>query len=1657
MSHLRSLRLLASFLLGSVGISQAVTPGLDTPSPVAPYFGGVFPSSAPGDPSGWSVVNAFPNLTFTDPMMIKEIPGQNQFLVVGKNGQIWRFPKSSSATMAQRVQVLDLTAPTQTSEDQGFYSLVFHPKFGQAGQTGENYVYACYSRKGVAGVSNPDASYWTLSRFTWLPGSGTIDAASEQILISQFDPHRFHQGGAMFFSNEGYLHVSVGDGGASADTFNNAQRFNMGLFAGILRIDVDYYPGKPGSHAIRRQPQDDPNWSYLNVSMARPSGWPASYSQGYGIPNDNPWLNTNGSILEEYYAVGLRSPHAAHYDPPTGDIWVGDVGQTSWEELSRVVKGSNCQWSYKEGPEASSYRTDPNTLVDVETAPTYTYPHENTNNCIIGGMRYRGTRWPALTDKVLFGDNGSGRIWNLTLSSGIVTEMLMSFGSAKQGLANICTDSAGEIYMMDLAGVNNPGGKIMKLAEPVVSAEPPQFLSQTGIFADLPTLTPAAGVIPYDVPNALWSDGAHKRRWIIAPNDGSFNTTAEDIVFSPKGNWTFPAGTVFVKHFEVPVNTSNPPAMKRLETRFLICTAGGGKYGITYKWNAAGTDAERMQGGLEEAYTYNTGSGTEQRTWTYPSRGDCMVCHNDVSGQALGVRTAHLNSKAFYPSTGRFANQLETFNALGMFDRTLTVTEIEDFVEARALEDTTAPLEHRVRSYLDTNCAHCHQPGAPGEGFDARLATSLVEQNLINVIPSRYEELGAAGRYIKPGNPSLSALYVRAGAVGDGNAMPPLAKNMAHAQGVAALQTYIQGLTEQEFQPTLGAGPQARYVRLKSLTGKRRYAAVAEFAILDANGERIPPSQGPITATYLRESPGGLVAGESQSGSLPVEATDGVDTGSTNFWQSINFSNNTTPDHPHYLQFDLGATTSPREITGFKYFPRFNNEDGRIYNYQVEYSTNGTSWTPWTSGSWPATPTGGTISNEPQEFSPGHNKRPARVQVAGPSPTVMGPFDVTIVFDMEVENFSAADLQVTGGTVQKFRGSDYYYVARISPSPGSTGVQVSVPLNAADPISKPGKGRLGKGSRASTPFSVVVVPDTEAPQPPANLVADPTEKSVALTWTAGSDNVAVTGYRVYRGSDEEPIATVTGTSYNDTGLDPATSYLYRVATVDGANNLSPKVQLTVSTDPDEEDPSMPESLAANPVSETTVTLTWAASGDNVAVDGYRIERDSILLGTVEDLTFADSGLSDDVTYTYKVTAIDSSGNLSAAATLPVTTVRDQVAPLVPGNLAAQKFVTSIKLTWSVPYDLMGVTGYRIYLGSSPDPIATVTGTSFTDTGLDPNTAYSYQVRALDARGNISPPASITASTDPDVIAPSMPGNLAGIPSMDSIQLTWSASSDPEDGSGVDRYRIRRNGDIVGTVTGLTFTDTGLESGIEYHYQVVAIDEAGNVSAAATLSIETSSDSVAPGAPGNLMAEADYAAVNLSWTAPLDSDVVGYEIYRSGEVTPIATVTSLAYTVSGLASNTSYTFEVKAKDDANLRSLPATITVETLGFDDWLAAHGLTGAVAADSDGGGLDNFAEFRLGMNPNDPVDDLSFRLECTVGPVALEVVCPELKPVGHYHVHASNNLVDLYAVENRVVSLSPEAIEALPQEQREHYVVEVPTTGARKFVVLIFEPTPE
>lgn len=1040
---------LAVIYLAALGLLSGQTPGLNNPTPFVAYSNGILPSAAPGSSTGWDAVDAFPNLQFIDPLWLAQVPGTSslpsdlgELVVVGKNGQIWRFDANDpDVAQGEVVQVLDWSAHTQTGEDMGFYSLVFHPNFGQSGQIGEDDVFVCYNhRPGLSGQGVND-TYWRVSRFKWDFGTGTIDLTSnvggpgepEEVLIDQYDPQQWHNGGAMFFDNEGFLNISCGDG--EFDYWHQDQNgpIDGGFFGGVFRIDVDYVealaanPSYNKSHAIRRQPQDIPG------GYAPPTGWPASSTQGYGIPETNPWLDPGGSILEEFIVHGLRSPHTAHYDPVLNEIWVGDVGGGGREELSRLVVGDNGQWPIKEGINGGN---EPAGAIGTWTDPVYDYGHGGADqygvrgNCIIGGMRYRGAKWSGSLsgDSVIFGDITTGKVWALKLdgSDNFDSVSLLYEGikpGGKQGIGNFFTDDAGEIYLMELNGTNNNGGKIKKLVTQGIANEPPQFLSQTGLFSNVATLTPAAGVIPYDVATPLWSDAAHKKRWIALPNDGTHDTAAEKIAFNEEYNWVFPAGTVLIKHFELDADLDpGVEVIKRLETRLIVCTANGGKYGVTYKWNEAGTDAELLTTGESELITVTEeNDSTSVQNWNYPSRADCLQCHNTAAGQALGVRTTALNMDHFYPSTGRVSNQLLTFNSLGMFDRTLTATQLANFIESRAIDDESAPVEHRVRSYLDSNCSHCHQTGGVVDYFDARLGTPLNKQGLVNGFIQGHFEL-PGGNYIKPGDTSLSAVFVRAHAVGNGDAMPPLAKNLIDQKAVDLIEDYILGLNAAEFQPAPNH-VEARYVRLTGLDAANGspYAGAAEFTILDQTGALI------TTGVTVSDFDSEEATGEGANNGHAIHA---IDNNPNTFWHTEWQA--ADPPYPHHITLDLGSV---RGIGGYHYVPRQGNGNTRIGQYQVHYSNDGTNWTLMDSGDWPN-------NADTKVFDDLVGIRKVRCEIAGPLGTLTGPFEITVAFDHDVTDFSMGDLDVTGGNVTALRGSGYYYVATIDPTDSAVTVQV---------------------------------------------------------------------------------------------------------------------------------------------------------------------------------------------------------------------------------------------------------------------------------------------------------------------------------------------------------------------------------------------------------------------------------------------------------------------------------------------------------------------------------------------------------------------------------------------------------------------------------------
>ena len=307
----------------------------------------------------------------------------------------------------------------------------------------------------------------------------------------------------------------------------------------------------------------------------------------------------------------------------------------------------------------------------------------------------------------------------------------------------------------------------------------PALLSDTGAFENLATLQVADGIVPYR-PNAkLWSDGADKLRWIAVP-------TGRTISFAETGSWSFPAGSVFIKHFEIGAER------RRIETRFEVVKEGGGTYLVTYRWLEDQSDAALVPAGGDTATVQFDGT---QQIWAFPGRAQCVACHNSSVNYVLGTNTRQLNGDYLFAS-GIRDNQLRTWRRLGLLDAPPADGALVGLDALADVTDTGATLEDRSRSYLDSNCAYCHNSNAAPEGtnFVLDFDTPLQSSNLLDALAADDLGLGPAARVIAPRDPKHSVLYQRLAGNDPATRMPPVGRDIVHADAREALVEWILSL-----------------------------------------------------------------------------------------------------------------------------------------------------------------------------------------------------------------------------------------------------------------------------------------------------------------------------------------------------------------------------------------------------------------------------------------------------------------------------------------------------------------------------------------------------------------------------------------------------------------------------------------------------------------------------------------------------------------------------------------------------------------------------------------------------------------------------------------------------------------------------------------------
>ena len=330
---------------------------------------------------------------FTQPIEVGAYPDRRVF-VAERGGQVWLVTDEGGRSLLG-----DLGPVVDAERGEGLLSFALDPAFAETGEVWAYYFAADEPWRSV------------LSRFELLDGVIALD--SELVVLEIEQPGFNQNGGAVRFDAESYLYLSVGDGSASMDPFDQGQDPST-LLATVLRLDVSA----------------------------------ASEAEPYRIPQSNPFLD-DPAVRPEIFAYGFRNPWRMSIDLESGDVWLGDVGFSNAEEIDRVEAGGNYGWSLLEGTYCLSRECDAEGLI----APIYEYPHEEGRCAAVGGVVYRGEAIDHLDGAYLFGDLCSGEVWALVdgAAPALLADldgMLVTFGVDADGEVLVADYQGGGVYRL---------------------------------------------------------------------------------------------------------------------------------------------------------------------------------------------------------------------------------------------------------------------------------------------------------------------------------------------------------------------------------------------------------------------------------------------------------------------------------------------------------------------------------------------------------------------------------------------------------------------------------------------------------------------------------------------------------------------------------------------------------------------------------------------------------------------------------------------------------------------------------------------------------------------------------------------------------------------------------------------------------------------------------------------------------------------------------------------------------------------------------------------------------------------------------------------------------------------------------------------------------
>jgi chitodextrinase len=1075
----------------------------------------------------------------------------------------------------------------------------------------------------------------------------------------------------------------------------------------------------------------------------------------------NPFYDGTNSVRSKVWLYGVRNPFRFSIHPVTGEIWFGDVGWNTWEEVDRGVKGANYGWPCYEGAgTVSAYQNQApcNTLpASAVTGPYHTYNH-SVGSTAIGGPFYTATAYPQqYWGNFFFCDYAGGFIKRVTFDANGNPTGVQPFATNVDSPVGLVLGPDGMIYYLSFNS-----GQIRRIVSngpsAQASATPRYGYSPLAVsFSSVGSQNPGGGSLTY-----LWNFG-----------DGTTSTAANP-------NHTYTSATVHTYTAMLTVTNS----AGRSSSATVPVTVGSVPPTPVITSPASGFSVQPGQ-------TINfTGQATDPEDGAIPPA--------NLKWTVLLHHNTHVHT--FVGGTGSSGSfVVEDHGTIGTFSYEIILTATDS---SGLSADTSVTLPVGTDASPPTAPTNL-TASASASGITLGWTASTDNIAIANYRVERCQGAGCS-TFAQVGTPTGTTF-------GDPGVLP----STSYSYRVAAVDPSgnVSGYSNvaSATTPAAPTGPPGLVAGYSFDAG-----AGATVADLSGNGNTATIT-GP--AIWTTGKYGGGLAFDGVASLVQVPSSSSLNLGSTmtlaawikpavsqGGWRTIMqrqpdayFLNASTSAGNNFP--GGGATTggSINTVTGTAAAPvgswthvalTYDGTSLRLYVNGTLVKTGGaggtvqTSTSPlWIGGNSPYGEYFQGVIDEAQVYNRALSVTELQDLMAHPlvppvpddmAPTAPTGLTATAGGAGQINlawNASTDNVAVTGYAVERCQGAGCTTFAPVGTSNGitfnDTGLAATTSYTYRVRATDAAGNLSGYSNTASA--TTTTAPDTTAPTAPSGLAATVAgQTQINLAWTASTDNVGVTGYRIERCQGASctswaQIATSPTPSFSSTGLTANTTYRFRVRAADAAGNLSPYSNIVSATTQggDTTKPSAPTGLTATPAGPTQINLAWTASTDNVGVTGYRVERcqgsgctNYAEIAQPTGTSFSDTGRSPSTLYRYRVRATDAAGNLSnyssvVNATTPA--LPDTTPPSVPGGASATAAGLSITVNWTASTDNVGVAGYRVERCQGAGcttftQIATPAAPGYSDGGLAPTTSYSYRVVAVDAAGNVSDYSTVVSAT-----------------------------------------------------------------------------------------------------------------------------------------------------------------------------------------------------------------------------------------------------------------------------------------------------------------------